>query len=570
MDQITIINPHIHALPETGLNPALPGRVSPGDRETQLNPQVAAFARVSPGTMLCGDYLVESQISVPAGEADVYLCSREGKRYAAKVYRRSFSLKEQVAQALKGMNNPWVAAPVALGQFRDRTVEITPYYPEGSLRGKTFGFQTLKERIIPCINEGLKALHDANILHKDLKPSNIVLTGPELQVSIIDFGISSPIYADSTVVVTKTGMTPEYCAPETFKGLFSTHADYYSLGMTIYELYCGKTPYRDMDPEEIEKYLVIQRLPFPEDMPKQLQDLIRALTYPDISNRNSKDNPNRRWGYEEVKKWLEDVPQTIPGEGIHALSDKPYRFAEAEYSDVRLLVKAMAENWSEGKKHLFRGLLTSHFQECDPHRARLCREAELEAAESGGRDDFIFWKTLYALAPECQDFIWKGKTYSGLSAFGREILERLRAGDYKLNTYLDSLFREGILGHFVSLREPGNEAMLDAVQALERRHMAAADSHGRKVNYYLTGYLLSGQRVLLLGGEEFHTIGELTEHMHNLLGPNNQFLDRLRYFCHLMVDRYGNLVPELESWLLALGKQEALEIWRRKMQENPS
>lgn len=569
MDQITKINPYLHTLPETGLNPALPRRAEPGDQVTRLNPQVAAFAQVSPGAVLCGEYRVESRLEVPAGEADVYLCTREGQCYVAKVYRRSFALKEEVAQGLKNIHSPCVAVPVALGQFRDRTVEITPYYPQGSLRGKTFAFEELKTRIIPCLNEGLKALHDALILHKDLKPSNIMITGPELQVAIIDFGISSPIYGESTVVLTKTGMTPEYCAPETFKGLFSTHSDYYSLGMTLYELFCGKTPYKDMAPEEIEKYLAIQRLPFPEEMPQALQDLIRALTYPDISNRNRKDNPNRRWGYEEVDNWLRDVPQTIPGEGTQALNANPYRFAEEEYSDIRLLVKAMAENWTEGKKHLFRGLLTGYFQDFDPHRARICREAELEAAESSGMDDFIFWKTLYALDPGCRDFLWKGRCFSGLGALGREVLERLRAGDYKLNTYLDGVFRGEILSHYIALREPGNPEMLEAVKALERSHLATADSHGRKVNYYLTGYMLSGQRVLYLGGEEFHTVGELTEHLHNLLGPNNQYLDRLRYFCHLMVDRYGNLVPELESWLIALGKQEALEIWRRKMQQNP-
>lgn len=570
MDQITLINPHLHTLPKTGLNPDLPRRLTPEEQVTQLNHQVDIFAQVCAGTMLCGDYRVESRLPVPAGEADVYLCAREGVQYAAKVYRRSFALKDQVAQALKKVDSARVVVPVAMGQFRERTVEITPYYPQGSLRGKTFGLDQLKNTIIPCLNEGLKALHDADILHKDLKPSNIMTTGPEGQVAIIDFGISSAVCADETVVVTETGMTPEYSAPETFRGLYTTLSDYYSLGMTLYELFCGRTPYKDMAPEEIEKYLAIQRLPFPEEMPENLRNLIRALTYPDISNRKNTDNPNRRWGYQEVKNWLQDIPQTVPGEGIYGFAAEPYQFCEAAYTDIRLLMKAMAENWQEGKKHLFRGLLTDHFQNCDSFRARICREAELEAAQSSGRDDFVFWKTLYALVPGYQDFVWKGRTYSGLSALGRELLERLREGDYKLNTYLDSMFREEILSHYVAMLEPGNEAMLEAVNALERRHMAAADSHGRKVNYYLAGYMLSGQHSLLLAGEEFHTIGELTEHMQSLLGHNNQFPEALRAFCHQMVDRYGSLVPELESWLLALGRQEALEAWQRRMQASPS
>jgi len=570
METITKINPHIHTLPPTDLNGALPRPVPPGERVTQLNEQVSGVSCVRPGDILCGFYRVESRMEVPGGEADLYLCTYADTKYTAKIYRRNVSVKDTVAEALKTVNSPWVCVPVAGGDYRGRRVEILPYYPQGSLRGKTYSFEQLKNRIIPSLNEGIKALHDAGILHKDLKPSNIMILDEELHVAIIDFGISSVLNCEATVLVTQTGMTPEYCAPETFKGLFTPHSDYYSLGMTLYELFCGKTPYAQMQPEEIEKYLTVQRLPFPESMPGPLQDLIRALTYPDISNRRNKENPNRRWGYDEVRNWLMDIPQTIPGEGIGGREGKPYIFHEREYSDLRSLVRALAENWSEGKKHLFRGLLTDYFEGFDPRNANICREAEQEAVRLSGKDDLIFWKTLCLLNPGTEDFFWKGKIYPSLSAFGRELLERLREGDYKLNSYLDSLFREEILSRYAALRSGENHTLIDAVKALESGHFAAEDSRQRKVNYYLTAYMLSGQRVLHLGNREFFTTGELTAHMRDLLGPNNQYLDRFRYFCHLMVDRQGNLVPELESWLLALGKQQELEIWRRKMRDSRS
>ena len=94
----------------------------------------------------------------------------------------------------------------------------------------------LKNNIIPALNEGLKVLHDNGIIHKDLKPSNIMLNADGRTVSIIDFGISSIREEGSTVIVTKTGMTPDYSAPETFRGLFLSESDYYSLGITIFEL----------------------------------------------------------------------------------------------------------------------------------------------------------------------------------------------------------------------------------------------------------------------------------------------------------------------------------------------
>ena len=95
-----------------------------------------------------------------------------------------------------------------------------PYYRFGSLQGKKFDYEHLKNHIIPALNEGLKVLHDNGIIHKDLKPSNIMIADNQKDVAIIDFGISSVREEGNTVVVTRTGMTPEYSAPETFKNLF--------------------------------------------------------------------------------------------------------------------------------------------------------------------------------------------------------------------------------------------------------------------------------------------------------------------------------------------------------------
>lgn len=135
-------------------------------------------------------------------------------------------------------------------------------------------------------------------------------------VSIIDFGISSAVEGNNTILVTKTGMTPEYSAPETFKNIFYEGSDYYSFGITLFELACGYTPYANMQPEEIEQYVSVQRIPFPENMTPYMQDFISALTYYDISYRKNKNNPNRRWTYDEVCKWLAGETLVIPGEGI--------------------------------------------------------------------------------------------------------------------------------------------------------------------------------------------------------------------------------------------------------------
>ena len=543
-----------------------PNQGHSGGSSTVLNPQVSANGTIGDGTMLCGKYRVVEKMSVTTGEADLYVCNHNSKKYVAKVYRRTASIKAEVTEKLKKLKSPYVAAVYEIGEHRGATVEILPFYSRGSLSGKTFSYEQLRTAVIPCLNEGLKALHDVQIIHKDLKPSNIMMADDQQSVAIIDFGISSVTEAGNTVIVTQTGMTPEYSAPETFKGLYSSHADYYSFGITLYELFCGKTPYGNMPAEDIEKYIAIQRIPFPKAMPTELQELIKALTYFDISNRRDKNNPNRRWGYDEVNKWLAGVKQTIPGEGVDRNSTRPYFFAGKNYTTRTELVRALVENWDEGKKELFRGKLSDYYKIYDSEAFQICQTAEREATRSSGKDDLIFWKTMYALQPKTKDFFWKGQVFIGLPALGRALLEHLRKNSTAMNEYIDGVLREELLSKYITMKEPNNEKMLVPVQGLESSYRAYINNpREKRITLYLVAYMLSNQKVLYVAGQEFHTLGELTSYMKELLGENNEHLDQFKEFCHRLMDQYDNLIPALESWLIAIGKREALDRWKEAM-----
>ena len=395
---------------------------------TVINPIAAATSDLSLGQVLCGKYSVVKKMDIVTGEADLYLVEYNNVQYVAKIYRRKVAIKPEISQKLMNIKSKYVAAIYETGEVNGFPMEIIPYYRYGSLQGRKYTYEQLKRDVSLSLNEGLKVLHDNGILHKDLKPSNIMVGDNLKDVAIIDFGISSAREDNNTIIVTKTGMTPEYSAPETFRNLFLEESDYYSLGITLYELFCGYTPYNNMEQEAIEQYISVQRIPFPDDMPEDLQNLISACTYYDITNRKNKSNPNRRWTYEEVKKWCNGIKQVIPGEGIGnaKVGDmNPYKFMGETYLEVAELTKALALNWNEGKKQLFRGILSGFFKGCNPELAGFCIDAEEEATRINGRDDMIFWKLLYKLSPNTTDFYWKGRTYQGLPALGREILEKL-------------------------------------------------------------------------------------------------------------------------------------------------
>lgn len=563
MDNKTVINPALQQSAQTVINNEI---VEEYNRQNNINNSGAALVR--DGATILDKYVVTRQLEVASGEADLYLCSCDGVQYVAKIYKRQFAIKQEVIDALLKIDSPYVAKLYETGSHNGFPVEILPYYENGSLQGKTFSEDELIRGIIPNINEGLHAIHSAGIIHKDLKPSNIMLNSDGETVSIIDFGISSAVEGNNTILVTKTGMTPEYSAPETFKNIFYEGSDYYSFGITLFELFCGYTPYANMQPEEIEQYVSVQRIPFPENMTPLMQDFISALTYYDISYRKNKNNPNRRWTYEEVRKWLDGEPLVIPGEGVGNAGKgamPAYQFLGESYTDPAQLVTAFAKNWEEGKKQLFRGYITSHFRTYNQDIARKCQAAEEEAGRENGRDDIIFWKLLYQIHHKLKGFYWKGQTFESLPAFGRDVLEKLWDRDHSQFSYYASILGEKLLSQYVLQAQPKNEKLKKAAAAIEDSYeLEKINGTDMRRTYYLMAYTLSGQKLLLLDGEQFRTVGELAGYMRSVL---EESYDRFESLCHRLIDYDGNLDFQLETWLIALGKQDEIDKWRASMNE---
>lgn len=557
MSNKTVINPNVNA---TVINPEM-------GQATAINPNIAGTSKkIAAGTIIAGKYEIVEPLSVSTGEADLYVCKYAEKEYVAKVYRRQRAVKPEVVSVLKSIDSPYVASVFDTGVYNDLPFEVLPYYKNGSLQGRKFTMDELKKTIIPCINEALNVLHRNDIIHKDLKPSNIMFLDDNKNVAIIDFGISSVVEEGNTVLVTKTGMTPEYSAPETFRNLFLEESDYYSFGITLYELFCGYTPYKNMNAEEIAQFTAVQRIPFPKDMPQELQDLISAVTYFDITNRNKKENPNRRWTYNEVTNWCKGKKQVIPGEGVGIAVEKAiptYTFMGQGYKDIPSFITALAANWKEGKKQLYRGLMSAFFKNFNPEIAGYCMDAEEEATKTAGKDDIIFWSLLYKIYPELNGFYWMGQIYESLPALGRDMLERLWKNDKSNYAYWDSILNNKLLTNYLVTVKSKSENLAGAVSALETSHnVGSKNKRDILMNYYTMAYLLSGQKLLNIGDKQLKNVAELAAYMKKLLDSSyEEFED----FCHKMIDYDDTLDVQLEAWLIALGKRKDLDAWRQSL-----
>lgn len=576
----TIINPIAVENSGTIINSELQnddtGRV---EDSTLINGIEDNITTIAPGTLLCDVYEVVEPLNNSSGEASLYICTFAARKYVAKVYKRKLAIKQDVVNQWSQIRSLFVAKLFAVGEYHGFLVEIIPYYVNGSLSGKTFSFDQLKYEIIPSINEGLHVLHDHGIIHKDIKPSNLMLNNDGRTAAIIDFGISSVRDKESTVLVTKTGLTPEYSAPETFRNLFLFESDYYSFGVTLYELYCGHSPYSNLDQEAIEKFLSIQKLPMPEDMDQELRNLIDALTYPDITNRHDRANPNRRWGYEEVANWCNDVPQPIPGaKGSYNSFDQttarpnntpnnenlgltenmpPYQFGGKTITSRSQLVDEMNALWDEGKKHLFRGLLLSHFKKTENAELISHLMDYEEEAESSDLDT-IFFRCLYSINPCQKSLLWKGEVYFDLADLGKRYLSAIRSGDVSFEKTIDELLDKGILSLYLSITDKSASDQIQVLQSIETKYKVLGYSERSSLTErYRTAYILSDVKDYVINGNTFTDFNQLSDHIIKEYQGSSKTLDSV---CNpYILSDNGSVDIQYLCWMEAIGKSTEIE-----------
>ena len=238
------------------------------------------------------------------GFGSVFEAKWEKRRVAVKVCLGNLVLSReiQILSSLSSHSNVIRFYGVALSPDSVATYIVTELAPNGSLSDYLHvKNEDVKEKELSLdqsfawalqIGSGMEHLHNNDVVHRDLKSGNILLSFG-MVAKVCDFGTARTLA--KTAMTTKKG-TYRWMAPEIMKGVeanINKMCDVFSYGMVLYEIYARKIPYDDLPTDPLVGMAVLQgkRPSVPPTLPQFLHPLLQACW---------KEEPNQRPQFEAI------------------------------------------------------------------------------------------------------------------------------------------------------------------------------------------------------------------------------------------------------------------------------
>jgi serine/threonine protein kinase len=306
----------------------------------------------------------------------------------------------------------------------------------------------LLNTVLKGIIEGLKALHENNVFHLHLRPSAILLreTSPP-QPAFSGFSLSSFSGPTCREKTTPAAGGLRYAPPELSAGVVGPKANYWFLGTMLRELFLRGHPPAGAEDNSMTDSVASRSGLIPEHISEGDKVLLRGLLT---------DDPGKRWGYAEVKRWLAqdtNIPACYSearenGEKVAERRPAAYKFLNREYSSFKELIAAFLkgeEAWGAAKDLLVRNIFSVWLHENSDEKTGAMVDSIMEQA--AGDPDLAMIILIYTFYRDLP-FILYGKliTPKNLYIFaGRVLRHENSAGEEAI---IDSLLGGKIIDYY--------------------------------------------------------------------------------------------------------------------------
>ena len=264
------------------------------------------------------------------GMADVFVAHDEilDRDVALKLLKDHYAKNEEFierfrreARSAASLSHPHIVPVFDWGETGDGTYYIAmEYLPGGTLKDRIASEGTLSPRtavtVALQIAEALEAAHERGVIHRDIKPRNILITASG-HVKVADFGIARAAEATTVSEIGDILGSAKYMSPEQAAGeRVGAASDLYSLGVVLYEMLTGQPPYAVETPWEVPVEHARGLPPHPRKVNPEVPENVEALVM-----RLLATNPEDRYGSAarlaaELGRVRVGLPEAVPsGDG---------------------------------------------------------------------------------------------------------------------------------------------------------------------------------------------------------------------------------------------------------------
>lgn len=216
------------------------------------------------------------------------------------------------ARAAAQLDHPNILPIFDFGEEHGVTYVVMPLIEGGTLRDRLVqrGVCSLRESltILSQVALGLHEAHEHGLVHRDVKPANILLA-PNGRALLADFGIACVIVDTHDMGLTQNGMgigTPEYMSPEQARGeVVDRRADVYALGIVLFQVLTGQVPFSDDDGLAIAYKQVYEAPPAPRRLNSTIPPAVEAVILKALAKA-----PEAR--YQTAAEFAEALDRAVP------------------------------------------------------------------------------------------------------------------------------------------------------------------------------------------------------------------------------------------------------------------